>query len=137
MGRWPHWHLMFYGDAVGTSRWDLVKWWEARRIRYNFILFLIGIVSIFLVVVAGGYAVKPGADFEEPLGLILIPPVYVILANICYSLGPLVDWICGNREPSRRLFQIGLYFSMFLTAAPGLWALFCALRALVTGQRLD
>jgi len=137
MGRWPHWHLMFYGDAVGTSSWDLVRWWEARRIRYNLILFSIGIMSIFLVVVAGGYAVKPGVDFEEPLGLILIPPIYIVLANFCYSLGPLVDWIRNNGQPSRRLFQAGLYFSMLLTASPGLWALFCAVRAFITGQKLD
>jgi hypothetical protein len=137
MDRWSHWHLMLYGDAVGTSRWDLVKWWEARRIRYNLILFLIGMMSIFLVVVAGSYAVKPGVDFEEPLGFILIPPIYGILANICYSFGPLVDWIKNNGQPSRRLFKAGLYFSMLLTALPGLWALFCAARALITGQKLD
>jgi len=128
---------MLYGDAAGTSRRDLVKWWEARRIRYNLILFLIGIVSLILTVFAGGYAVKPGMDFEEPLGLILIPPIYCIMANICYSFGPLVDWIKNNGQPSRRLFRAGLYFSMLLTAAPGLWALFCAVRAFITGEKFD
>ncbi len=92
---------------------------------------------MFLVVVVGGYAVKPGVDFEEPLGLILMPPIYVILANLCYSIGPIVDWITNKGQPSRRFFQAGLYFSMLLTASLGLWAIFCAVRAFITGQKLD
>jgi hypothetical protein len=128
---------MFYGDAGGTSRWDLVKWWEARRIRFNLILFIIGIVTFLLTITAGGASVKPGVDFEEPLGLIVIPPIYAVMANICYSFGPLFDWIRNGGKPSRGLFRVGLFFSMFLTALPGLWALFCFFRMLITGQKLD
>jgi hypothetical protein len=35
--------------------------------------------------------VKPGEDFEEPFMMIIGPIMYGIFANLCYSLGWIVD----------------------------------------------
>jgi hypothetical protein len=82
---------------------------------------LAGVISCTLTMTAGSAAVKPGEDFVEPVLFIFGPPVYVILANLCYTLGPLVN-IGVSDTPSQGLFRAGYGFSMLLTLAPGLWA---------------
>jgi len=101
---------------------------------------LVGIVGIFTwlsVLIAGSAAVKPGEDFEEPFAMILGPPVYAILANICYSFGPLIDSLLGRERPSKRLFKIGLVFSLLLTALPGIWAIYAWIETIITGHKLE
>jgi hypothetical protein len=134
---WPNWDLMLNGDADGCSRRELVRWWEARRIRYNFLVGMVGFVTWWLVLLAGSAAVKPGVDFEEPLAMIIGPFFYAILANVCYTLGPLIDFAQNDGTPSKRLFKTGLFFSLAITALPGLWAVIAWVGTLVTGHKLD
>ena len=54
-------------DAAEYKRTDIVRWWEARRLRFNFYVGAVGVVTWLLVMIAGSAAVKPGEDFEEPL----------------------------------------------------------------------
>jgi hypothetical protein len=135
--RWPHWSELLYGEAAGNSRRDLWRWWRARRLRYNALVGIAGFVTWWIVLIAGSAAVKPGVDFEEPFAMILGPPVYALMANLCYTLGPLVNIVQGDRKPNRRLFQAGLFFSLALTALPGIWAAYCWIHSLVTGQKMD
>jgi hypothetical protein len=134
---WPNWELMLNGDAEGSSRRDLMRWWEGRRIRFNLLVGIIGFITWWLVLVAGSAAVKPGIDFEEPIAMIIGPFFYAILANICYTLGPLFDFIRNDGTPSKRLFKTGLIFSLVLTSLPGLWAVVAWVGTLITGHKLD
>jgi hypothetical protein len=134
---WPNWDSMLNGDADGCSRRELVRWGEARRIRYNFLVGMVGFVTWWLVLIAGSAAVKPGVDFEEPLAMIIGPFFYAILANVCYTLGPLIDFAQNDGTPSKRLFKKGLFFSLAITALPGLWAVIAWVGTLVTGHKLD
>ena len=87
--------------------------------------------------IAGSAAVKPGVDFEEPIAMITGPFLYAIAANVCYTLGSLVDFIRNAGVPSKLLFKTGLILSLVITSLPGLWALIAWIGTLVTGHKLD
>jgi uncharacterized membrane protein YhdT len=104
---------------------------------FNVWVGLVGVITWFTVLIAGSAAVKPGVDFEEPFGMILGPPFYAIMANICYTAGWVVDGVFYKKAPRPRLLQFGFWFSIVLTSLPGLWALYCWIRAVGTGRLLD
>ncbi|WP_031496345.1 hypothetical protein [Bryobacter aggregatus] len=93
-------------------------------------------VSLFLVVVAGSAAVKPGEDFIEPFVLIAGPLVYGFFANLCYSAGPFLDLKDKCSRPREKRFEEGYRFSILLTALPGVWAVLAWLFTLVSGKKL-
>ena len=126
-------------DDGGTlTRADVVRWWESRRLRFNLYVGAVGLVTWFLVMVAGSAAVKPGVDFEEPIAMIFGPFVYGFMANLCYTLGWVVD-IFEFHGAARRaaLYKRGVVFSVVLTALPGVWAVVAWLTTLITGHKLD
>jgi hypothetical protein len=118
------------------SAQEVFRWWEARRLHFNAMVGAVGVAAWILVLVAGSAAVKPGEDFEEPIVMIVGPFIYVLLANICYTLGPLVDTIFRRGAPRIRLYKSGLIFSGLLTALPGIWAVVAWLITLYTGHKL-
>jgi hypothetical protein len=109
---------LFRGEA-GTSRSDIIRWWEKRRLQYNLWVGLVGIATWLLVEIAGGAAVKPGVDFEEPIIMILGPVFYGVMANLCYTLGWIVDVVRYRGSPRKGLLKTGFIFSLVLTALPG------------------
>jgi hypothetical protein len=119
----------------GFTRPEIVFWWESRRFAYNLVAGIIGIASWFSVLIFGSLAVKPGVDFEEPLGMIFGPFLWAFLANVCYTSGWLLDIVAYRGEPRRKLFQTGLLFSILLTALPGSWAVLAWLITLATGNK--
>ncbi|HEX4002383.1 MAG TPA: hypothetical protein VHX36_07015 [Candidatus Acidoferrales bacterium] len=131
--------LLEWPSEQGNSRTrrEIIAWWEARRFRFNLYVGIIGIVTWFLVLIAGSAAVKPGVDFEEPIAMIIGPFVYGVLANACYTFGWIVDIVSYHGMPRIRLFKVGIIFSAILTALPGLWAVVAWLATLITGRKLD
>ena len=69
--------------------------------------------------------------------MILGPPVYAVLANCCYFLGPLLNSFDRRGKPNKKLFRTGLFFSLSITALPGLWAVLAWVGTLITGRKLD
>jgi hypothetical protein len=119
------------------SRGDIIRWWESRRYTYNGVLLAVGVVSLLLVLIAGSAAVKPGEDFEEPLAIIIGTVMYVAIANVCYTLGWVVDTIWYNGNPRKRLYKSGLTLAVVLSALPGVWAVVAWLITVYTGRKLD
>jgi hypothetical protein len=119
------------------SRREIIAWWEARRFRFNLYVGIVGAVTWLIVVVAGSAAVKPGVDFEEPIAMIIGPFVFGLLANICYTLGWVVDTLSCRGMPRIRLYKAGVIFSVVLTALPGVWAIAAWIMTVITGQKLD
>jgi hypothetical protein len=130
----PKWLFQSIDDATRPA---VLRWWELRRLRYNLYVGLVGIITWLLVLIAGSAAVKPGVDFEEPLAMIFGLFVYGLMANLCYSLGSIIDLIFYRGRPRVQLFKIGLIFSVSLTALPGLWALTAWLITVATGKKFD
>ena len=96
------------------TRREIVYWWESRRFAYNFRVGVVGIAAWISIWIFASMAVKPGVDFEEPLGMIIGPFFWAFMANICYTAGWLLDVTQYIGAPRRRLFKIGLSFSIFL-----------------------
>jgi hypothetical protein len=119
------------------SEEEIIHWWESRRLRFNLYVGIVGVLSWLLVGTAGSDAVKPGADFEEPIAMIIGPFVYGILANVCYTFGEFVDTIFYCGMPRRRLYKAGMIFSVILTGVPGVWAVLAWLFSVITGHKLD
>ena len=134
--QWLPWGSFLKATDVETKE-EIGHWWQARRLTFNLWLFAIGLLTWLSVLIAGSGAVKPGVDFEEPFAMILGPPLYALAANVCFTAGPLFDAIFYKGRPRPRLGLVGFWFSVLLTAAPGLWAIFCWVRAVKTGILMD
>jgi len=106
--------------------WEIARWWEVRRLLYNAILFAIGIASIMVMESLMGRVIPVGEDAIEPFALALGVVIYGIMANVCYTLGWIVE-LAGRktdevlaRSQARKHFLLGLWFASLLTSAP-LW----------------
>lgn len=100
-------------------------WWSARRRRYNITLLVAAPVSgVMLLMVWALFADRfPCLEVTAFIlffwGLLFL--VGVGLANICYFLGPLGEWIIRPRDvlAFRRLtYGTGVAFSLLLISAP-------------------
>jgi hypothetical protein len=114
-------------EAGEYTRSDIVRWWEARRLHFNVDVGVVGVIAWFLVLIAGSAAVKPGEDFEEPLGMIFGPIVYVCFANT----------VSSQSRPRVGLYRTGVIVCVVLTALPGVWAVVAWLMTLIIGRKLD
>lgn len=125
----------FYRESAATRK-EIILWWEGRRLTFNAYVGLVGLASMFLALVAGGAAVKPGEDFEEPFMFIFGPGIYMAIANLFYTLGWIVDVTAYRGRPCEGLFKGGFTFSLLLTALPGIWAVVALLITIYTGHKL-
>jgi cytochrome bd-type quinol oxidase subunit 1 len=103
------------------TNWQVIRWWELRRLLYNAILFVIGIASILGMMFLLEKANPASDDNVEPfLGVV----AYGFMANLCYTLGWIVELIGRRQDEARarvrakKLFLMGLWFSCLLTSAP-------------------
>lgn len=103
---------------------QVIRWWELRRLLYNLTLLVVGVGAIAGMEGLMAKALPPGEDAVEPLGLILGVLAYGFLANVCYTLGWLVElWgrktdLPAARRRGEKMFRVGLIFSCVLTSIP-------------------
>lgn len=100
--------------------WAIVRWWESRRGAYNLVVGAAGLCTLAVVAVAE--LLPPlGRVPRMPLGLMA---VYAIMANLCYSLGPVADALIVRRFGRQYsavgpvLFRYGFVFAVGLTLLP-------------------
>jgi hypothetical protein len=96
---------------------QVVIWWELRRILYNIIVLIGGILSIVIMLTAasGRVQLKPGEDFFEPIMI----PIFAFLCNIGYTLGWMTEvFIKRNLTYGPKMFKRGLYFTLFWVFLP-------------------
>jgi hypothetical protein len=112
--------LLFPLPAHRRTILGIVTWWESRRLVYNLIVGAAGLVTLAVVVIAN--ATTPGhSGFGPPL----LPIVaYGALANVCYTLGPMIELTLERVWKDRvlpigpALFRQGLAFAIGLTLLP-------------------
>lgn len=118
---WP----LFRRRADLNTFGQIILWWELRRIPFNLVVGLLGIMTCITLLVT----VVPdnGEPFGgEPFLMVLGIFCYGIAANICYTGGWIVEIIAKTfwREQAVRLgensFALGVLFSAFLTLLPAL-----------------
>ena len=101
---------IYYEDR---SVFQIIFWWELRRILYNLIVLACGIFSLSIISLLVN--LKSGEDLEEPIGIL----IFGILCNLGYTLG----WITEIfREKSNtygpKMFKFGLFFTLFFVFLP-------------------
>ena len=103
---------------------QVIRWWELRRLVYNLILLAVGVSAIAGMEWLMTKVIPLGEDAVEPMILVLGVLVYGFLANVCYTLGWVVELWGRKTDPyaarrrGRWMFQAGLIFSCVLTSLP-------------------
>ncbi len=90
---------LFSNPEEPISPEDVLAWWEARRLPFNVIVGMYGIVCllIFCAAITTSGHLQPGEDAVEPLALFVAP----ILVNVLYTLGWIVERTARATEPER------------------------------------
>jgi hypothetical protein len=102
------------------SSWAVLRWWESRRLLFNLCVGGTGLLTLATATLLARLPPHP-MGFMVPWQVIL---VYALVANVCYTLGPLGDLllrrILGDRAPAVGpvLFRYGFVFSVGLTLLP-------------------
>jgi hypothetical protein len=124
---------------------EIVKWWENRRVFYNEVVGIVGLVTVFLMICCGiisellvGEAIGiPASPIFIPFGAI----VFGFLANVCYTGGWIAELLLSRFKPDTNTnafgviaFRMGVTFSVSVTLLPAVlsWAVF--LLSLATGR---
>jgi hypothetical protein len=103
--------------------WDAIAWWETRRIPFNLLVLVVGLISGTIFVFVGSHVFGPDADLGNPFLAII---AFALAANLCYTLGWVTEilWAWGNTaqtEPMRpKVFRAGLVFSIGVTLLPAI-----------------
>jgi hypothetical protein len=104
------------------SSLEVILWWEVRRIPYNLIVGMVGIVSLifFFQFIHLAHGLKPGEDAIEPMALIAAP----FALNIAYTAGWAGElhlrllWRIRSPAIGPALLILGLSFSLLLVLLP-------------------
>ena len=116
--------FLFPAPAKRTAG-AIMGWWEKRRLAYNVAVGSSGLVSLGLTWLL--FALPPNGS--SPGIPWVLPVVFGIAANICYTLGPAVELaiekIFGRDvlPTGPVLYRMGLTFSVGLTFLPVLMSL--------------
>jgi hypothetical protein len=110
--------FFFRAPYARPSTPEIWRWWEKRRLTYNLALLAAGLPSVGLVTL-----LELGSGTFEwfYIGPIL---AYAIMANLCYTLGPIADSLImkvsgrEHAEAGPMLFRYGFVFSVLLTLLP-------------------
>ena len=107
---------------------DSIVWWEARRILFNVIVFITGIVNTGIYIFICSRWVPAGEDVFEPPFLVILMLAYGIAANVFYTLGWITETIWSGGDTTRtqamrpKVFWLGIIFSICVTFLPAIFA---------------
>ena len=110
---------------------QVILWWELRRLVYNAVLLVIGVGTLTGYEWLMTKMIPLGEDVIEPMGLVVVVVVYGAMANLCYTLGWVVELRRRKTDPviarrsGWRMFRAGLLFSCVLTSLPFWFACVC------------
>lgn len=128
LAQWMGQFRLFQRDGTYDGFWNVIFWWEARRLPYNMIVGLSGALS-GLLILGNGFVTE--RVLGEPIGL-PDPPVfaviaviaYGIMANVCFTGGWIAE-LLSRRVWGDRVAAFGevaltlvTIFSVLLTLLP-------------------
>ncbi len=103
---------------------QVIRRWEARRLVYNAVLLVVGVAAIAGMEWLMTKVIPLGEDAVEPMILVLGVLVYGVIANLCSTLGWVVELSSRKTDPvaarqrGQWMFRAGLLFSCVLTSLP-------------------
>lgn len=96
-------------------------WWEARRLRYNVGLVVVGFLAFVTYAILGSLLLFDDPDFEITIFTVLFQGIAYLLmigvANLCFFLGPLSERFIRPADLERcrhACFRLGFWFSVLL-----------------------
>ncbi|WP_420126566.1 hypothetical protein [Longimicrobium sp.] len=98
-----------------------IRWWESRRLVFNQVLGATGLVSLIGMVF---FAALPPNSVYVSLEVLVGAAFYGALANVCYTLGWMIELLArlmwGRNAPNLGplLFRQGTIFAVGLTFLP-------------------
>lgn len=116
------------------STLSLLRWWESRRLFYNRVVGMTGLVTL-----SGLFVLVPDRPAFFAPGLVFAVLAYGVMANVCYTFGWLAELVAravwGSKAPDLGpfLFREGLIFSVGVTALPLLVGLMVWVARLLVG----
>ncbi len=121
------WRQLFSRPDKELSWWQVILWWELRRIPYNAIVGLVALLSFGLVIASAKIsppASTDGQDLGDPsLAMMMVP----FMVNACYTLGWLGEltlrylWKINDRNIGAALFKLGITFSVLMMTFPAMF----------------
>jgi hypothetical protein len=130
----------FRRDVASMTPWQVIRWWELRRIAYNLIVGLATVATISIMLFV---AVICDKVMGEPIGMpdprfaIRGAIIYAVMANVCFTGSWLVEllivraWGFRHQQFARVAFGLGLLVSVALTLLPAALTVVSAAVALV------
>jgi hypothetical protein len=115
--------------------WQVIAWWELRRIPYNLIVGGVGFISLllFYLFISLAQGVESGIDAIEPLALLIAP----ILLNMAFTAGWLgelflrIAWQVQSPIIATAFLKLGLSFSLLVAILPSvIWSCIWIARSL-------
>jgi hypothetical protein len=107
-----------------AGRWEIIKWWELRRIPYTIVVGGVGILSYFITnSIIENYA-QTGEEYLNPASLLIGVPVAIIVSNVCYTFGWIVELARKRTSPEESrgyrvfAFYLGVIFSILVMSFP-------------------
>jgi hypothetical protein len=109
---------LFARPELPRKWWQVIVWWELRRIPYNVIVGGAGCLTLAAMVLAGGLYNLDA--FPEPFGFILVG----LAINFFYAAGWLLELMLlaltgKDRAASLLLYKLGVAFSVCVILIPG------------------
>jgi hypothetical protein len=104
------------------SALKIILWWESRRILFNILIGVVGIISLALLFIFVDSSVKghSGEDIVEPAAIFLAP----FALNFFYTFGWIVEITLGRiwkkDEPklATKLLKFGMGLSLLIVLVP-------------------
>ena len=124
---WIRRSRLFSRRTPAESTWAIVKWWELRRIPYNLIVGLTGIVGGAVSMAFALAAERRGLEVpwpDPPLFVLVFVGLYGIAANVCFTGGWMSElmarriWGARAEAYGEISFCVGMVFSVLLTLLP-------------------
>jgi hypothetical protein len=127
-----------------TNAWQTIGWWETRRVPFNLIIGIVGV----LTVATGTLAMSvTNAFLETPLHrpdppLFLFTLAYAVVVNLFYTGGWMVEllwcrlWPATKGDVAILTFRLGLVLSILVTTLPAVLATAFAVHAILTRRPL-
>lgn len=119
---------LFRRDEHVRGAWQIIGWWEARRIPYNLVVGATGLATgaalLGCALVSEKFLGEPVGWPDPPFVMVLGVLAYGIMANVCYTGGWIAELVAGEiwGEGARGFgpiaFLFGFGFSIALTMLP-------------------
>jgi hypothetical protein len=113
-----NWRVVMTVPAEPRNFLSVLSWWESRRALYNVV---VGPIGLFMAALDCYVQRLPGNFL---IYAAMICAVTAVLANVCYSLGTILELIARSIKKYDRygpiLFTLGLTFSIFVVLSMGI-----------------